>query len=140
MISRIISLISGLIFGFGLTFSNMINPAKVIGFLNLFGHWDPSLIFVMIGAISVSAPVFFLYRNKSKPLFVDKFFIPTAESIDKKLIFGSLIFGTGWGLVGFCPGPAVASLALLNGYSLIFVVFILAGFLTSRLVENIFSN
>lgn len=140
MISRIISIISGLIFGFGLTFSNMINPAKVIGFLNLFGYWDPSLIFVMIGAISVSAPIFFLCRNKSKPLFADKFFIPTAGSVDKKLIFGSIIFGIGWGLVGFCPGPAVASLALLNGYSLIFVVFMLAGFLISRLIENMFSN
>ena len=77
MISRIISLTSGIIFGVGLSVSNMINPEKVLGFLDLFGQWDPSLIFVMMGAIIVSAPIFFLYRNKNKPLFADNFAIPT---------------------------------------------------------------
>jgi len=121
MISKIISFISGIVFGFGLSVSNMINPEKVLGFLDLFGQWDPSLIFVMMGAIIVSAPVFFFFRNKNKPLFADNFAIPTLKSIDKNLIFGSATFGIGWGMVGFCPGPAISSLALLNTYSVFFV-------------------
>ena len=137
MISRIISLASGIIFGVGLSVSNMINPEKVIGFLNLFGKWDPSLIFVMMGAIIVSAPVFFLFRNKSKPIFADNFSYPTLKSIDKNLIIGSSIFGVGWGLVGFCPGPAISSLALLNTYSVYFVLSLLGGFLLTEFVNRI---
>ena len=137
MISRIISLISGTIFGVGLSVSNMINPEKVLGFLDLFGQWDPSLIFVMLGAIIVSAPVFFLYRNKNKPLFADNFSISTLKSIDKNLIIGSGTFGIGWGMVGFCPGPAISSLALLNTYSVFFVLSMLGGFLLTKLLDRI---
>ena len=136
MISRIISLTSGTIFGVGLSGSNMINPEKVLGFLNLFGQWDPSLIFVMLGAIIVSAPVFFLFRNKNKPLFAESFAIPTTKSIDKNLIIGSAIFGAGWGMVGFCPGPAISSLALLNAYSVFFALSMLGGFLLTKLVSR----
>jgi len=135
MISKIISFISGIIFGVGLSVSNMINPEKVLGFLDLFGQWDPSLIFVMMGAIIVSAPVFFLFRNKNKPLFADNFSIPTLKSIDKNLIIGSGTFGIGWGMVGFCPGPAISSLALLNTYSVLFVLSMLGGFLLTKLVN-----
>ena len=137
MMSKIVSFMSGIIFGVGLSISNMINPGKVLGFLNLFGQWDPSLIFVMLGAISVSAPIFFLYRNKNKPLFADNFSISTLKSIDKNLIIGSGTFGIGWGMVGFCPGPAISSLALLNTYSVFFILSMLGGFLLTKLVDQI---
>ena len=137
MASKIVSLISGIIFGVGLSVSNMINPEKVLGFLDLFGLWDPSLIFVMMGAIIVSAPVFFLFRNKNKPLFANNFTIPTLKSIDKNLIIGSSIFGVGWGMAGFCPGPAISSLALLNTYSVFFVLSMIGGFLLTKLVNKV---
>ena len=130
--NKIISLISGAIFGFGLTVSSMTNPAKVLGFLNLFGQWDPSLIFVMIGAIIVSSPFFFLFKSKEKPLFAQSFLIPEIKRIDTKLIIGSSLFGIGWGAVGLCPGPAISSLALLNNYSLAFIASMLFGFVLVR--------
>jgi hypothetical protein len=133
--SKIISLTSGIIFGVGLTISNMINPAKVLGFLNFFGQWDPSLIFVMIGAILTSAPFFFLFRNKNKPLFAEIFSIPKTKTIDSKLIIGSSLFGIGWGLVGFCPGSAIASLALANEYAIFFLISMFGGFFLTRLVN-----
>ena len=137
MASKIVSFISGIIFGVGLSVSNMINPEKVLGFLDIFGLWDPSLIFVMLGAIIISAPVFFLFRSKNKPLFADNFTMPTLKSIDKNIIIGSSIFGVGWGMVGFCPGPAISSLALLNTYSLFFVLSLLGGFLLTELLNRI---
>ena len=130
--NKIISLISGIIFGFGLTVSSMTNPAKVLGFLDLFGQWDPSLIFVMIGAIIVSSPFFFLTRNKVKPLFAQSFSIPEVKKIDTKLIVGSSLFGIGWGSAGLCPGPAISSVALLNNYSLAFIVSMFLGFLIAK--------
>ena len=130
--NKIISLISGAIFGFGLTVSSMTNPAKVLGFLNLFGQWDPSLIFVMIGAIIVSSPFFFLFKSKEKPLFAQSFLIPEIKRIDAKLIIGSSLFGIGWGAVGLCPGPAISSLALLNNYSLAFIASMFLGFLLAK--------
>ena len=137
MMSKIVSCISGIIFGVGLSVSNMINPEKVLGFLDIFGLWDPSLIFVMLGAIIISAPVFFLFRSKNKPLFADNFTMPTLKSIDKNLIIGSSIFGVGWGMAGFCPGPAISSLALLNTYSVFFVLSMLGGFLLTKLIDRI---
>ena len=137
MMSKIVSCISGIIFGVGLSVSNMINPEKVLGFLDIFGLWDPSLIFVMMGAIIISAPVFFLFRSKNKPLFADNFTMPTLKSIDKNLIIGSSIFGVGWGMAGFCPGPAISSLALLNTYSVYFVLSIVGGFLLTEFLNKI---
>jgi len=131
--NRIISLISGAIFGFGLTVSSMTNPAKVLGFLNLFGEWDPSLIFVMIGAIIISSPFFFLL--KEKPLFAQSFSILEVKKIDTKLIIGSSLFGIGWGSVGLCPGPAISSLALLNNYSLAFIASMFLGFLLAKVLN-----
>jgi uncharacterized membrane protein YedE/YeeE len=130
--NKIISLISGAIFGFGLTASSMTNPAKVLGFLDLFGQWDPSLIFVMIGAIIISSPFFFLLKSKIKPLFAQTFSIPEIKRIDAKLIIGSSLFGIGWGAVGLCPGPAISSLALLNNYSLAFIASMFLGFLLAK--------
>ena len=131
--NRIISLISGVIFGFGLTVSSMTNPAKVLGFLNLFGEWDPSLIFVMIGAIIISSP--FLFLLKEKPLFAQSFSILEVKKIDTKLIIGSSLFGIGWGSVGLCPGPAISSLALLNNYSLAFIASMFLGFLLAKVLN-----
>ena len=126
--SRLVSLFCGIIFGIGLVISQMINPAKVLGFLNLFGEWDPSLAFVMIGALIISSPLFHLLKNKEKPIFSSSFSISNKKEIDKELIFGSILFGAGWGLVGLCPGPAITSIALLNVSSAIFVVSMFIGF------------
>jgi uncharacterized membrane protein YedE/YeeE len=131
--NKIVSLFCGIIFGIGLVISEMINPAKVLGFLNLFGEWDPSLAFVMIGALVVSTPLFHLFKNKEKPIFSSSFSISNKKEIDKKLIIGSILFGSGWGLVGLCPGPAITSIALLNVSSAIFVVSMFIGFyITSK--------
>ena len=132
--TKIISLLSGFIFGLGLTISSMVNPEKVLGFLNLFGNWDPSLIFVMLGGILMSAPFLFFFKNK--PLFVKIFLIPKIKTIDSKLIIGSSLFGVGWGLVGLCPGPAIASLAFMNVYSIVFVVSMSIGFLVVKFIRN----
>ena len=126
--SKLVSLFCGIIFGIGLVISQMINPAKVLGFLNLFGEWDPSLAFVMIGALIISSPLFHLFKNKEKPIFSSSFSISNKKEIDKKLIFGAILFGAGWGLVGLCPGPAITSIALLNVSSAIFVVSMFIGF------------
>ena len=124
----IVSLFCGIIFGIGLVISEMINPAKVLGFLNIFGEWDPSLAFVMIGALIISTPFFHLFKKKDKPFFATNFLISNATEIDKKLIIGSILFGAGWGLIGLCPGPAISSLALLNISSIAFVFWMSMGF------------
>jgi uncharacterized membrane protein YedE/YeeE len=131
--SRAVSLISGIIFGVGLTVSQMIDPAKVLGFLNIFGNWDPSLAFVMIGALIISSPFFHLFKNNKKPVFAESFSHSNNKELNKELIIGSSLFGTGWGLAGLCPGPAIASLALLNTSSLIFVITMFIGFYASNL-------
>ena len=131
---KIISLLSGIIFGIGLSISSMINPEKVLGFLDLFNYWDPSLIFVMTGGILMTAPFIFLF--KKKPLFAENFIIPQIKNIDTKLIVGSSLFGVGWGLVGLCPGPAIASLVFLNTYSIVFVASMLIGIFVSKFYRN----
>ena len=130
--NKLISLISGTIFGIGLVVSQMINPEKVLGFLDLFGNWDPSLAFVMIGALIVSSPLFHLIKNKDKPLFAEKFNYSNNKEINNKLILGSALFGAGWGLGGLCPGPAISSIALLNINSIIFVVAMFIGFYLAK--------
>ena len=132
--NKITSLTVGIIFGIGLTISEMINPAKVLGFLNLFGGWDPSLAFVMIGALVVTTPFIFIYK-KQKPLFAESFLIPQKKDLDNKLIIGAVLFGTGWGLAGLCPGPAISSLALMNISSVIFVVAMFLGFYLSKFIN-----
>jgi uncharacterized membrane protein YedE/YeeE len=132
--SRVTSLIAGIIFGIGLTISEMINPAKVLGFLNLFGGWDPSLAFVMIGALVITTPFIFIYK-KQKPLFAESFSIPQKKDLDNKLIIGAVLFGAGWGLAGLCPGPAISSLALMNISSVIFVVAMFLGFYLSKFIN-----
>ena len=133
--SKIVSLICGIIFGIGLTISQMIDPAKVLGFLNIFGDWDPSLAFVMIGALIISSPFFHLFKNNKKPIFAGSFSYSNNKELNKKLIIGSSLFGAGWGLAGLCPGPAIASLALFNTSSIIFVITMFVGFYLVKLSD-----
>ena len=129
---NILAFISGSIFGLGLTISSMTNPDKVLGFLDLFNNWDPSLAFVMGGAIIITAPMLFVLTKNKNLILLKKIHLPTNKEIDKKLIIGSLIFGAGWGLVGLCPGPAISSLALIELPSIIFVIFMFIGFYCSK--------
>ena len=130
--NKLISLTSGTIFGIGLVVSQMINPEKVLGFLDLFGNWDPSLAFVMMGALIVSSPLFHLIKNKDKPLFAEEFNYSNNKEINNKLVIGSALFGAGWGLGGLCPGPAISSIALLNINSIIFVAAMFIGFYLAK--------
>ena len=131
----IVPLSSGMIFGIGLMIAGMTNPAKVMGFLNIFGNWDPSLIFVMAGAIIVSMPAFLLFSKKmSSPLFNQEegFNQQLKKNIDKPLIFGSTIFGIGWALVGFCPGPAISALTQVDGNVFMFFIAMSIGMLIKK--------
>jgi uncharacterized membrane protein YedE/YeeE len=130
MMTYLLSVLSGLVFGLGLIVSEMINPSKVIAFLDLFGMWDPSLAFVMLGAISVGLIGFMWAKKRKKTLLNTPIHLPpkhTNLSIDKRLIGGSLLFGAGWGLAGFCPGPALVSLSLGIPEAAIFVASMLVG-------------
>lgn len=131
---RAVALGSGLLFGIGLVISGMTKPEKVLGFLDVFGAFDPSLLFVMVGAIGVH---FFAYRwvnRHEAPLFDRSFWVPTRRDIDAKLVVGAMIFGAGWGLGGYCPGPAIVSLAGGGLAALVFVIAMIAGmFLTAKL-------
>ena len=131
---NLVTLLSGLMFGFGLLLSGMANPAKVQNFLDLFGTWDPSLAFVMGGAIAVTMPGFWLVTRRSKPFFNDVFHLPSRTDLDARLITGAAIFGVGWGLGGFCPGPAVTALPLAAEGTLVFVATMLTGMAASKYV------
>lgn len=117
----------GLVFGFGLLLSGMANPQKVLAFLDLFGDWDPSLALVMAGAIAVGIIAFAFARNRSRSLLGEPMRLPKASQIDYRLIVGSLGFGMGWGLAGFCPGPALVALGAGEAKALVFTVAMLAG-------------
>jgi uncharacterized protein len=126
MESVLVALVSGLLFGAGLTISQMVNPAKVAGFLDVAGDWDPSLALVMGGALTVTAICYRLTMRRGAPLFATDFRVPTAENIDAALLGGAALFGVGWGLGGFCPGPAIASLAFGIWQTALFVVAMVA--------------
>jgi uncharacterized protein len=126
------SLISGILFGIGLSLSQMINPDKVLNFLDIAGAWDPSLIFVMLGALEVTFISFKVILKRSTPVFDHKFYLATKKEIDKPLIIGATIFGIGWGLTGYCPGPAVAGLGFGNPEAVIMVIAIYLGFVVQR--------
>src|SRR3977135_3780388 len=122
-------LLCGLIFGAGLLISGMVQPTKVLGFLDIFGAWDPSLAVVMAAALAVSVPCFTLANGRSRPLLTARSIWPTKREIDLPLIVGAALFGIGWGLVGLCPGPALESFATLSPGVFVFVVAMAAGIL-----------
>jgi uncharacterized membrane protein YedE/YeeE len=117
----------GLLFGWGLMIAGMTDPGKVIGFLDLAGAWDPSLAFVMGGAIAVGFFAFGMAKKRTSNFFGGALHLPTSKDIDKRLVIGSLLFGAGWGLAGFCPGPGIVSMAAGEFKGLVFVVAMLAG-------------
>ena len=125
---------AGLLFGLGLVISGMINPAKVLSFLDLIGGWDPSLAFVMAGAIAVTFVGYKLVFRRERPLLATRFYLSEIRRVDRRLILGAAIFGVGWGLSGFCPGPAVTSIPLLAKGTLVFVLSMLAGMTLTRLL------
>jgi uncharacterized protein len=111
MLKMLVNLFAGVLFGLGLAVSGMVDPQKVIGFLDVAGHWDPTLAFVMGGALLVAIPAFRLIFRRSRPVLADDFDLPTKDSLDASLLGGAALFGVGWGLSGFCPGPSVTALA-----------------------------
>lgn len=133
----IVAFVVGFIFAIGLSLSGMLQPQKVMGFLDLFGSWDPSLMFVMIGAITVHAFYFFLVKPRfTKPQFASTYQIPTKKDLTSSLVVGAGIFGIGWGLGGYCPGPAITSMANFSLNPLVFVVAMLVGMTIYRMLEN----
>lgn len=127
----------GLLFSLGLVVSGMIDPAKVLSFLDIAGAWDPSLAFVMGGAIAVTFPGFRLAQRRAQPLLDDSFHLPSSRLVDARLIGGSALFGLGWGLAGYCPGPAVAALTLGDSRTIAFVVAMLFGIVGVRWAERV---
>lgn len=134
--SLLTSLLAGLIFGLGLVISGMTNPAKVLGFLDLFGQWDPALAFVMAGALMVGSVAFRIAGKRTRTIFGAPISLPTARNIDRRLVVGSLAFGIGWGLAGYCPGPVITSLATGGGKPWIFFVAMLAGMAMFEIAER----
>lgn len=118
---------SGTVFGFGLSLSGMLNPLRVQGFLDIFGNWDPSLAFVLGGAVLVTVGGVQIMKHMRHPLLSDTFEVPKKRQIDAPLILGSALFGFGWGLGGLCPGPALASLSMGSPHTILFVIAMLVG-------------
>ena len=131
------ALVVGLMFGIGLIISGMTDPSKVLGFLDLAGRWDPSLGFVMGGAILVGLLAFRFAGGRERSLLGAAMRLPTASSIDRRLVLGGLVFGAGWGLAGYCPGPALASLASGGSKPLIFAAAMVAGMVIFELLERL---
>jgi uncharacterized membrane protein YedE/YeeE len=133
---RIVALFAGLLFGAGLALSGMVNPMKVVNFLDLFGTWDPTLIFVMGAGLAVTFVGYRLVLGRQKPLYAEGFSLPAITGIDARLIGGSVLFGAGWGLTGFCPGPAIASLVFGFWPSVLFVAAMAIGMIAVQLMTR----
>lgn len=137
MIKRLLPpLVSGTLFGAGLALGGMTDPARVRGFLDLFGDWDPTLAFVMGGAVIVMAAAWRIQQRMVQPVFAEKFALPDRTDLTPRLVGGSALFGIGWGVAGLCPGPAVAALVIAPTSAAIFVAAMLAGMALVRLVEG----
>lgn len=130
------ALVCGLLFAIGLGVSGMTQPQKVIGFLDVFGAWDPSLLFVMVGGLLVYGIGYRWVKKIPKPLFAPQFLVPSSRQIDNRLLMGAALFGIGWGIAGFCPGPALASLVTLNHAPLIFGISMILTVLIFEWVQN----
>ena len=126
---------AGIVFGLGLAISQMVNPAKVLGFLDVAGAWDPTLAVVLVAAVAVAGIAFRVVRVRARPLFADAFQVPSRRDITSRLVGGSALFGIGWGLIGLCPGPAFASLVYGMGESFYFVVALMVGLGLARLLD-----
>jgi uncharacterized protein len=130
-----VAFLAGALFGLGIIFSGMANPSKVLNFFDLAGTFDPSLLFVMAGALSVAIPGYALiFRKVGKPLFDQTFQLPRAKAIDARLIGGSAVFGIGWGIAGFCPGASIPAIGLGHPSALLFVAALLAGMWIARMI------
>lgn len=136
MAAIVSALFIGALFGFGLALSEMVDPARVIGFLDVAGRWDATLLFVMGGALAVTVPAFPLILRRARPLLAAFFALPTKSKIDGSLVVGAMIFGVGWGIAGFCPGPALAALASGSPSVALFVVAMIAGQWAASLLEK----
>ena len=130
------ALLIGLVFGIGIATSGMINPAKVLNFFDIAGTWDPSLAFVMGGALAVAIPGYRLVLARKAPRFEPKFQLPDTKLIDMKLVAGSGLFGIGWGIAGFCPGGAIPALGLLRVEPVLFVAALLVGIMIARVLQR----
>ena len=137
---RITEFFVGLLFGLGLILSGMTDPSKVLGFLDLFGAWDPSLAFVMGGAIAVGFFAFALARKRATNFLGGALHLPKSNQIDKRLVLGGLTFGAGWGLAGFCPGPSIVSMAAGEIKAVVFVAAMVAGMVIFEVVESMSSR
>lgn len=127
------SLLAGIGFGIGLTISNMVDPKVVLAFLDITGDWDPSLMFVMGGALMVFIPSYYVLKKRmNRPLFADSFFEPTLKEVDKPLLIGAAVFGIGWGITGICPGPAIANLSGMNEKIFAFIFTMLIGMMVAN--------
>ena len=134
---RLIVLISGMLFGAGVTISGMVNPMKVLNFFDIVGTWDATLIFVMGAGLLVTLLGYQIIFKRKVPLFAPSFRLPTSQDIDTKLLSGAALFGLGWGLGGFCPGPAVASLVFGRTESITFVIAMAAGMLLTKQYQKL---
>ena len=133
---RLSEFLVGLLFGLGLLLSGMTDPGKVLGFLDLFGNWDPSLALVMGGAIGVGVFAFTLAKKRTVSFLGGVMRMPTSSQIDRRLIVGALLFGAGWGLAGFCPGPALVSLAAGQPKAAVFVAFMVVGMIIFEVIDR----
>lgn len=134
----IASLLTGLIFGLGLIVAGMVNPAKVIGFLDITGHWDPSLVFVMVGGIGVAMIGFYFAKKQRHAVLGGPMDFPTARGIDKRLVIGSSMFGVGWGIAGFCPGPAIVSVGAGSVQAMVFVAAMILGMVVFAALNGVY--
>ena len=139
-IGLVASLISGVIFGLGMAISGMTNTEKVQGFLDLAGDWDPTLAFVMVGGILVTFIGYPIIFRKDTPLFSDLFHLPTKKEINKPLLIGASLFGIGWGLVGYCPGPVIAGISYGYSSTFVFIAAMLAGMFITKPIEQLFNR
>jgi uncharacterized membrane protein YedE/YeeE len=137
MMARILMpLLCGLVFGMGLAMSGMTNTRVVLGFLDITGNWDPALMLVMVGALGITIPGFWLAQKRAQPLLADEFHLPASRKIESKPLIGSVIFGIGWGLYGYCPGPALASLTTLHWQPLLFVAAMSVGMYLEKVITR----
>lgn len=132
MKEKILVLLSGLLFGLGLGFSQMIDRDRVLGFLDVTGVWDPTLLFVLGGAVTVTVIAFRFVLRFSHPIFANEFHLPTKKDIDKPLVIGAVIFGIGWGIAGYCPGPGITALVLAIWNPILFMVAFIVGSLAYK--------